>query len=110
MRTPSIRTRPVRPWPEMPGQCSARRLAMRGNGYGRLRCRVCATASSLLLTAAVVSGQEAPRPVTSGSSPTELAADVRALTESIRELQARVQALNSQVSELRAQEQVAQAE
>jgi hypothetical protein len=83
---------------------------MRGDGYGRLRCRVCAIASSLLLTAVVVSGQDAPRPVTSGSSPTELAADVRALTESIRELQDRVQALNSQVSELRAQEQVAQAE
>jgi outer membrane murein-binding lipoprotein Lpp len=83
---------------------------MRGNGCGRLRFRVCAIASSLLLRAVVVSGQDTPRPVTSGSSSTELASDVRALTDSVRELQAQVQALHSQVSELRAEQQVAQAE
>src|ERR1700694_5629037 len=92
------------------GECLARRLAMRGNGCGRLRFRVSAIASSLLLSAVVVSGQDTPRPVTSGSSSTELAADVRALTDSIRELQAQVQALHSQGSELRAEEQVAQDE
>jgi hypothetical protein len=83
---------------------------MRGNGYQRLLFRVCATASSLLLSVILAEAQDSPGRMTSSSARPAQSADVGALIDSIRELQAQVQALNSQVSELRAEEQGAQAE
>ena len=83
---------------------------MRGNGYQRLLFRVCATASSLLLSVILAEAQDSPGRMTLSLARPAQSADVGALIDSIRELQAQVQALNSQVSELRAEEQGAQAE
>jgi hypothetical protein len=83
---------------------------MRVNRYQRLLFRVCATASSLLLSVILAKGQDSPGRMTTSSARPAEAADVGALTDSIRELQAQVRALSSQVSELRAEEQGARAE
>ncbi len=78
---------------------------MASNKFPKLLLRVFLSASSILLGAFLVRGQDVPK-----SMPEAGASDIRALTNLVRELQGQVQELNSQLRELRSREENDRAE
>src|ERR1700687_4223095 len=78
---------------------------MRGDGYQRMRLKVCVAASALFLCSVAVRGQDGRRAAPSSPPPSEATPEIRVLADLIRDLQVQVQMLNSQLSELRTEEQ-----
>src|ERR1700682_5474874 len=78
---------------------------MRGDGYQRMRLKVCVAASALFLCSFAVHGQDGRRAAPSSPAPSEATPEIRVLADLIRDLQVQVQTLNSQLSELRTEEQ-----
>jgi hypothetical protein len=78
---------------------------MRGERYRKIFRNVLFVAGSLCLTSTAAYGQESKRSAPSSPPPSEMAAEVRALSELIHDLQSQVQTLNSQMGDLRAEQQ-----
>ncbi len=78
---------------------------MQGERYRKLFRNVLLIAGSLCLSSAAAYGQDAKRSAPSSPPPSEMAAEVRALSELIHDLQSQVQSLNSQLGDLRAEQQ-----
>jgi len=78
---------------------------MQGERYRKIFRKVLVVAGSLFLASAASYGQEAKRSAASSPSPSDMAAEVRALSELIDDLQSQVQSLNSQIGDLRAEQQ-----
>jgi hypothetical protein len=78
---------------------------MQGERYRKIFRNVLVVAGSLCLASAAAYGQDAKRFAPSSSPPSEMAAEVRALSELIHDLQSQVQSLNSQLGDLRAEQQ-----
>ena len=77
---------------------------MERKGYPKIFPRIYATAGCLLLSSALLYGQDGRLASASSSSSADSAAEVRALSELVRDLQGELQSLNSQLADLRAEQ------
>jgi hypothetical protein len=78
---------------------------MQGERNWKILRNVLVVAGSLCLASAAAYGQDAKRSAASSPPPSEMAAEVRALSDLIHDLQSQVQFLNSQIGDLRAEQQ-----